>query len=1444
MTTKAKRTTSNQQLIVSGARTNPSGGSAAAGGMNLHARVAAVAAVRLLGRQELGWLKGLEVDTPLEIWCETNGPGDDLRLVLANNLIVEAQIKKGLTRGNDLWITLESLANGIHRGAIDHGVLIVDIDASATIRSGLARGIVRLGEGRTDSLDEITKYFKDRLDSAGLKAQVICSKLRIVVMHCADHDDSSEQVAKTELLRLCASERDADSAWRAIQLSAHGLIERRGRWTSESLSSVLKTASVELLPTLGERKPIAISGGVWEHLDDISPYRGYIQAFRQHYLASGQLAAQPFGGRDVECERLDNWLVDIAAPNRYLITAPTARGKSALLVQWTERLVSDTTWAVVFVPISLRFSTDRPAVFYALLATQLACVMQTKLSPPSTDLDAYYQGVSVTLLNQAMKSGQHLLIVVDALDEAQGTEFNPTVFPRSLPPNIRILVSAREQVGDLGSEGWLKRLDWQGNLTAASERLSVLDRNAVIPIFESVGVAKAKVSDALITRLMVLSAGEPLLIALYAEDLSAIAKSGAQTSLESSLDGLLPGFNAYFSRAFDFQSSEWELQEAVDTTLAILAMALGPIEGPHLTNLVCSLCKLRRPTASDRFIKPLKRFIAGNGHADHGYVLNHPKLGEYLREERFDSTTRQSVEHAFIDWGRAVAKDIGSSPNIYPPTYVLRHHALHLYRAGISSLDDVELLLSQGWREAWFKVDRDYVGYAESLFTVSKIIRPCATYLEDGSRALRLRINIALLVGSVKSQSANVPSTLLAMALQEQLITLRQALNIVELQQPENRSDYLLTLAPNLPTAYLDQLLSDAHQTEDLGARNQKLARLAQHLSGQRRATIIDSVLCWLLSAGDGRPRTDIITMLAPALDNDQLDAVITDAMAKARVAPDKPSMVISLAPIIITLRELDKTELAEQIISECLRWMDTAFDPLRVVTALGMLSPLLDADRLKPLIVQLTPLVRALQAEHTGQSGAPNDFHSEVRREQVMGVVAVLAILQTQLLPAEDYKASLLADISPLSVPDFWKMDSLLNIVPMVRTETRQEVVSIAYQLALNLPSANNRTHALMQLASSALPPLQHAIIKDSFFNARVIEDDYSRFRTLISLCSTLPLAEKENELGGLLGSVMSVRYSLHLGELLLQMSSLLPALAGLVEVALRAISNVSDVGNSVSTMLREMEKIPASLKHSTFRQCWPRILTQPSPLSAYYLGMAARYAAEFWTTEEFEVACRTLKDCESHARVHVSVDLLPVAKLLGKHDFINGVLEEIALQEDPNTRLRHMAGTLESLPQDDSRRDLLRQYWFHAAALEEPQISTLIDSFELLDPEDQTIAWPMLVARAKTSQSPGQSLARLSLISKNCLERDDLIEEALVACASEKAESRIPQAAQIVMTCQSPAHRWRAFDLMTTMPDVQRATTLSALNIVAFALAETGSSALVKQVMDDVRQSAIWAP
>ena len=82
-------------IVTSGQRANPAGGSATAGGVSFQARVTAIAAIALLRGQPLGWLSEVERDIPNELLAETNGPGDDLRLVLRTGAIVEAAESRG-----------------------------------------------------------------------------------------------------------------------------------------------------------------------------------------------------------------------------------------------------------------------------------------------------------------------------------------------------------------------------------------------------------------------------------------------------------------------------------------------------------------------------------------------------------------------------------------------------------------------------------------------------------------------------------------------------------------------------------------------------------------------------------------------------------------------------------------------------------------------------------------------------------------------------------------------------------------------------------------------------------------------------------------------------------------------------------------------------------------------------------------------------------------------------------------------------------------------------------------------------------------------------------------------------------------------------------------------------------------------------------------------------
>ncbi len=361
---------------------------------------------------------------------------------------------------------------------------------------------------------------------------------------------------------------------------------------------------------------------------------------------------------------------------------------------------------------------------------------------------------------------------------------------------------------------------------------------------------------------------------------------------------------------------------------------------------------------------------------------------------------------------------------------------------------------------------------------------------------------------------------------------------------------------------------------------------------------------------------------------------------------------------------------------------------------------------------------------------------------------------------------------------------------------------------------------------------------------DARRIEDDYSRCLALVSLSATVPEAEREQDIVALLAEIQKVDYLLHIGELLLRLSTHAPAAAGLADSGLHAIQRVvQHNGFGVNIVLREIERFPQHKREAVFRQCWKWILSQTHKRHRYELFMAAKHAAEYWTATELDIVRGELSRMSPDQCVYELVNLLPVVIRLGANDLIDEAVNQISKQENPNDRLSHAIEAIKFLPTSDLR-DLLRRSWLLALKSDAPRISSLIDGFELLNAEDQVNVWPKLTACAKAFPQAGLSLARLSLLAKSSLERTELLEAALSACANEKADHRIPAAAQIVLACKEPAEKLRAFDLLTSHPAVPRPTVLAAVERAAPGFAEIGGATLTRALMDDIRQSARWWP
>ena len=231
------------------------GGSATASGMNFQAVVTAIAGVHLIKGNPLDWLEGLVDDTPVAVWAETGGPGDDIKLELHDKSTVEVQVKRGLRAGNRFWTSLMSLARAINAKEVDYGVLVVSPDSSKPIKHELSRDVRLLADGRTDGLRKLAWDFRSKLEEHGLQSQSICRRLRIQVVHGLDSDSASISVAKALLNSLVSNQQEVNAAWNRLYRGATAIMERRGRWEA---SAILRMFAAEGIGVADSNSPGAL----------------------------------------------------------------------------------------------------------------------------------------------------------------------------------------------------------------------------------------------------------------------------------------------------------------------------------------------------------------------------------------------------------------------------------------------------------------------------------------------------------------------------------------------------------------------------------------------------------------------------------------------------------------------------------------------------------------------------------------------------------------------------------------------------------------------------------------------------------------------------------------------------------------------------------------------------------------------------------------------------------------------------------------------------------------------------------------------------------------------------------------------------------------------------------------------------------------------------------
>jgi hypothetical protein len=909
----------------------------------------------------------------------------------------------------------------------------------------------------------------------------------------------------------------------------------------------------------------------------------------------------PFGGRGRQIRELNAWLTDPEAPRNLLVTAPAARGKTALLVRWIHQ-IAQSEWPIVFVPISIRHETNMAPVFYGALAAALANVLDEDLELPAVDAATFYKDKVIEYLDRFSAGRRRCLLVVDGLDEASGWQVNTSFLPANSPESLKVVASARLLANDRGSGDWLDRLGWDARSTRVLE-VPPLDREGIADVIQGMGGGMAPLTEraGIVAELERLTLGDPLLIRLYVEEL--LEEHGSQ--LDSVAAVVLahrePDYRGYFKTRLEKQTQAWSAGDdmsVVEAILAVLACALGPIRLVELSQVLRGAYGIR--AISQARLLPIRRWVVGDGN-ESGYAYSHPKLAYYFRDEHFgggDAIVRARA--GIVAWGRATVRALNahevtpSAAGGRPPEYeyLLRHYSQHLQQAHEPPSVLMELV-SDGWRRAWESFETESAeGFAHDVGTAWQAVRAS----RSSSHALTepawvaAEICCALTLSSLRTVGHSIHVHILKPSLDAGVMSWRQALHYAEI---------------------------DPFPTE----RVRKLAATLAHVDGTHRA----DVLAAALSAARLLPRNDdqarALTALSAYLGEPDRTRTLEEALDIAAAAPEPYAFSNFLGTMAPRLACADHVLLRAREIATSLEHPDAR------VQALISLAPHLPANERTQALAEGLRITRnelpdsqarafalvrlgGLHGHGPGRDALLVEALSLLEQDPDRGGFAWATVLTELANAAPDDLVARALDAARIAEDPVQRSEISAALVRRVSEPQQKTLVGELATSTLSLSDANRRSRAMAALA----PVLSGALRERALEIVRTIPDPGARAESLAGIAVALPEPDRGRLLTESLETARSVPDARMRATALAVIAAHLPTSARLTALAeaVRAARVIGDEGRRSLTLAELSVGLPEPDRSETIQTVLSTVRDTLSPQGlvrfANYLPEPAR--------------------------------------------------------------------------------------------------------------------------------------------------------------------------------------------------------------------------------------------
>jgi hypothetical protein len=889
---------------------------------------------------------------------------------------------------------------------------------------------------------------------------------------------------------------------------------------------------------IGQRPLQALAAWARERYGLRWPLRAQVLKFIRNYQdAPGD--PRPFVGRAETLGLLDQWLLQ--GQSRFkLLSGDAGRGKSALLLNWMDRLVQGgdglTLW---YLPISIRFNTAGETAGLQLLFAALCDTFDGLKGalPERPESEDYVVGIASAWKQQADQTERRFLLVIDGLDEAANQWLlKRPLLPPQIPPNLHVLISARHKPGHATGAGWLDDLQIGLRDTPANSvilELDALDRDALAEAMIRLGAPLDGLAErqAFLDELYRLTdQGDPLLLTLWLGQIWR-NRDGLPDLDSTGLERLQPSFLGFYRSWLADQQAVWAAwssqqgQPAVDLVdfeklMHVLAMAQGPL---LLSDLVDVLGHLDGavPWERDRLQQVLEtahRVVVGDG-AVQGYVFVHPRLAQHFQEKaEADPALRSAVRAAFVRWGAATVRRLNCS-ELAPedcPRYLLTHYvAVHIDAVDEqdrSALERYHLpLLAHGWPDAWYANDGAWQGYLDDLDRIRRRLnaynRECMRTGRTGDALLGAEVRCALMATTVRSLISGF-SLSIETLVREGIWSLARAGRVArECDIPAKSLAGVAALAREMgdigqARLWVEEALEAAAAIQEEGTRVWALGNITAQLKGE--AGLLQQALALAAAFDDEGLRADALSSVAAQLEGDAKHAVLHQAQTAAGNVPEPGRRVRALTAVAANLEGVSRHRALTQALNAATAIKgDAAGDAVVAApdhidpTDLGKrLSDLALLDALRRLVPLLAGDRGLLQQALTASAALQDD------RARMLILREIAPHLEGESRQAT--LGQLLAYAATLEHDSQVRANTLISILDEVQKESRPSVLRDALEAATAIENLLSRAGALSELAARLDGESKQAVLQQALAAASAL-DDGRRADTLIRIADQL---------------------------------------------------------------------------------------------------------------------------------------------------------------------------------------------------------------------------------------------------------------------------------------------------------------------------------------------------